>query len=209
MSKENKGSTIDPEKYDEARGHLKEAFEHMLAAGRSVREFSEFTLEKFGDAYLPHLRRFLTEVGQGRIKIERAGESARTALFGTRMSLEQRLEMIRLAAYVRAERRGFVGGSPVEDWLEAEREIDARLAREAGLVTRGQKAFASALSALEKEFGNLKTTIADWVEKTAAPAVKSRKRPAPETPAAQAKAPAPASRRRGHKTSARDTAPTI
>lgn len=27
------------------------------------------------------------------------------------------------AAYYRAERRGFRGGCPIEDWLEAEREI--------------------------------------------------------------------------------------
>ncbi|MEO1766056.1 DUF2934 domain-containing protein [Thiobacter aerophilum] len=35
--------------------------------------------------------------------------------------------MICDAAYFRAERRGFVGGSALEDWLEAEAEIDALL----------------------------------------------------------------------------------
>jgi len=35
-----------------------------------------------------------------------------------------REEMIRTAAYLRAERRGFAPGAEVEDWLEAEREID-------------------------------------------------------------------------------------
>ena len=34
-------------------------------------------------------------------------------------------QMIREAAYFRAEARGFVGGDPVEDWLAAEAEIDA------------------------------------------------------------------------------------
>ncbi len=29
------------------------------------------------------------------------------------------------AAYYRAERRGFQGGCPIEDWLAAEREISA------------------------------------------------------------------------------------
>ena len=32
--------------------------------------------------------------------------------------------MIAEAAYFRAERRGFQGGCPIQDWLEAEREID-------------------------------------------------------------------------------------
>lgn len=35
---------------------------------------------------------------------------------------EERRAKIAEAAYFRAERRGFVGGDPVEDWLEAEKE---------------------------------------------------------------------------------------
>ena len=35
--------------------------------------------------------------------------------------------MIREAAYLRAERRGFGGGSEVADWLAAEREVDELL----------------------------------------------------------------------------------
>jgi len=38
---------------------------------------------------------------------------------------EDRQEMIAIAAYYRAERRGFDGGDPMLDWLEAEAEIDA------------------------------------------------------------------------------------
>src|SRR3569832_1846039 len=33
------------------------------------------------------------------------------------------------AAYLRAEQRGFMGGDPVTDWLEAEAEIDSRLSQ--------------------------------------------------------------------------------
>lgn len=40
---------------------------------------------------------------------------------------EQRYFMIAEAAYYRAERRGFQGGDPVTDWLEAEAEIEAML----------------------------------------------------------------------------------
>lgn len=37
---------------------------------------------------------------------------------------EQRYQMITKAAYFCAEKRGFVGGDPALDWLEAEAEID-------------------------------------------------------------------------------------
>lgn len=34
--------------------------------------------------------------------------------------------LIRESAYLRAQKRGFVGGNPLEDWTEAEEEIDAQ-----------------------------------------------------------------------------------
>ena len=45
----------------------------------------------------------------------------------TKISPEERQAMIREAAYLRAERRGFGGGSEVADWLAAEREVDELL----------------------------------------------------------------------------------
>lgn len=45
-----------------------------------------------------------------------------------RISAEQQRRMIAEAAYYRAERRGFVGGDPVADWLMAEAEIKQQLA---------------------------------------------------------------------------------
>jgi hypothetical protein len=39
---------------------------------------------------------------------------------------EQRETLIRTAAYVRAEMRGFRYGDPVKDWLAAEHEIDSQ-----------------------------------------------------------------------------------
>jgi hypothetical protein len=45
---------------------------------------------------------------------------------------EERRRMIAEAAYLRAERRGFRGGDPHEDWIAAEAEIDAMLMRPRG-----------------------------------------------------------------------------
>lgn len=44
---------------------------------------------------------------------------------------EQRYQMITEAAYFCAEKRGFVGGDPALDWLEAEAEID-RMIQQSG-----------------------------------------------------------------------------
>ncbi len=47
----------------------------------------------------------------------------------TAISSQDRRRMIAEAAYFHAERRGFEGGDPDEDWYQAEREIDQLLAR--------------------------------------------------------------------------------
>jgi hypothetical protein len=178
MTMDTQDASFDPEKYAAAQTHLKDAFEHMIAAGRSARDFSEFALEKFGDAFLPYLRRFLADVGDGNIKIKGIGKAAKTALFGTQVTPEDRAEMIRLAAYVRAEQRGFSGGTPEEDWYAAEQEVDERLAQAAGLFARGHKAMTSAGAVMEKELGNLKDSVAAWLEDTGEEKVKPKKRPA-------------------------------
>lgn len=45
------------------------------------------------------------------------------------ISAEERYGMIQTAAYLRAEKNGF-SGDPVQYWLEAEKEIDDKLASE-------------------------------------------------------------------------------
>ncbi len=40
---------------------------------------------------------------------------------------EERHRLIEIAAYYIAERRGFHGASPHDDWLQAEREVDAMI----------------------------------------------------------------------------------
>lgn len=58
------------------------------------------------------------------------GEPRRPAGDGERrtsaqaLAPDERKRLIAEAAYQRAQQRGFVGGDPVTDWLEAEREID-------------------------------------------------------------------------------------
>jgi hypothetical protein len=44
------------------------------------------------------------------------------------MSAEERYRRIAEAAYFRAAAREFIGGDPVQDWIEAEREVNAAVA---------------------------------------------------------------------------------
>jgi hypothetical protein len=145
------------------RDYLKSALEHMLAAGRSVSDMVEFSLERFGDRVIPDVQAFLHQVQRGEIKVKGLSRSAREALFGMKLTPEERATLIREAAYRKAERRGFSGGSPEQDWLEAEREVDALIAREVGLVPRGREAFAELGGAVERELGDLGRQVSDWL----------------------------------------------
>lgn len=55
-----------------------------------------------------------------------------TAPSGVAVSDEVRRAMISEAAYLRAEQRGFASGYELEDWLLAEREVDALLSAHHG-----------------------------------------------------------------------------
>ena len=66
----------------------------------------------------------------------RSGDAAKQRLAaqaGPLVSPEARRTMVAEAAYLRAERRGFAAGREEEDWLMAEKEVDALLsARHSG-----------------------------------------------------------------------------
>lgn len=62
-----------------------------------------------------------------RTTLKKPGAKAAKGNGQTTLTPEQRFQMICDAAYYRAERRGFVGGNPHEDWLAAEAEIDAMI----------------------------------------------------------------------------------
>jgi DUF2934 family protein len=55
----------------------------------------------------------------------RPGDSPRRSV----VAPDERRRLIAEAAYLKAESRGFQGGSPDRDWLDAESEIDAMLLR--------------------------------------------------------------------------------
>ena len=56
-----------------------------------------------------------------------AAAIATTPTFGQFVEPERRAALIAEAAFFRAEKRGFVPGYEIEDWLAAESEVDAKL----------------------------------------------------------------------------------
>lgn len=64
---------------------------------------------------------------------------------------EQRMEMIQVAAYYRAEQRAF-GSSPLDDWLEAEAEIDRLFQADFGKKLSAKQAFQQKLEVQLKEW---------------------------------------------------------
>jgi len=72
---------------------------------------------------------------------------------------QRRQKMIEEAAYFRAQRRGFVGGDAVSDWLEAEAEVDRMLEQGAAGGDSGEpgpiEQFEAQLAALDQEMRRL------------------------------------------------------
>lgn len=160
-------TTNETSKYiapDSVRTYLDAALEHLLAAGRSTHDFVEFALDKFGINIVPHLKELQEDIREGRTHIAHLAESSKAAVFGIHVTEEQRQRMIAEAAYLRAAARGFAGGGDLGDWYEAEREIDALLGKQAGLLDKGRKTAASVASTAEQEFAHFKETVTSWIE---------------------------------------------
>ena len=86
-----------------------------------------------------------------------------------RVDEAQRRQAIAEAAYFRAERRGFDGGDPLADWLEAEAEVDSRLGdgRHAAGVLQGLEerlaAVNEGLAGLRQRVGKMRSeAAAEW-----------------------------------------------
>lgn len=98
---------------------------------------------------------------QTKIPPTSAIETAESGDTITTISPEQRVEMISVAAYYRAEKRGFTGGDPTDDWAEAAAEIDTLLGlteKPEGRTKSGyQKKFESRLDGWDQALDRLKT----------------------------------------------------
>ena len=74
------------------------------------------------------------------------------------VSAEERQRLIAEAAYFRAQQRGFAGGDPLDDWLDAERQINQALPG-----PRQQKEELAAYEKLRKAVGKILAETRDTV----------------------------------------------
>ena len=147
-----------------ARAYLEAALQHFIAAGRDLRDLGEFAVATLGDEIRPHVREFVRDVEKGRIRIEVFTDSVKTEFFGRPVAPGERERMIREAAYFRGERRAFVGNHADDDWFAAEKEIDERLAEEAGLLDKAHRALAAASANAESELQSLRHAVKSWLQ---------------------------------------------
>jgi hypothetical protein len=79
------------------------------------------------------------------------------------ISREERHRMIAETAYFMAQERGFTGGDPVADWIEAERRVDRQLlaVASARLVERLESSVAAAAKNLRSIKRRVSTLAAD------------------------------------------------
>ena len=54
-------------------------------------------------------------------------KNVKTSTRANALESNDRREMVAREAYLRAEQRGFTGGDPVQDWLEAEKKVNEML----------------------------------------------------------------------------------
>lgn len=158
-------TATEPSTYENVRGYLQAVLEHLLAAGRSTHELVDFAVDKFGHSVVPHLTRFQQEIREGQVTVKNLTESARTAVFGVQVTDEQREQMIREAAYFLAQHRNFAEGQSAEDWAMAEKEVDALLEQQAGVIGHARKALTAAVSVAEQEVAQAKEAVAAWLAK--------------------------------------------
>ncbi len=168
-----KGGTVGTASDESVRAFLKEALEHLLAAGHSTHELVEFSIDRFGRKIVPYLKELQDDVHQGRVKIQRLADSVNTAVFGIQVTPEQREQMIRDAAYLRAEKRDFSGGSEEDDWLWAEHEVDVLLANQNGLLEKGRKNLESVSAVAKNELIEVEAAVRDWIKTRAMPEKKA------------------------------------
>lgn len=76
------------------------------------------SIRKAPPATVPKARKVAAPKARKTITLKRAGPA---------MGSIEWQQMVATAAYLRAEARGFVGGSPEQDWFEAEAELRAAL----------------------------------------------------------------------------------
>ncbi|MDJ0891697.1 MAG: hypothetical protein QNK18_10975, partial [Gammaproteobacteria bacterium] len=80
--KDKKKERFDKGTYEATKPYLKAALEQLLKAGRSVKDFLEFAVGRFGGAIVPYVKKFEQEVREGTVKVAGVTKSTKDAVLG-------------------------------------------------------------------------------------------------------------------------------
>jgi hypothetical protein len=93
------------------------------AARCSLRAAKEIAMDEMKSR--PRPRKTATKTAAKKVPSAKAAAAQRSPEAAPSVPAD-RESLVRMAAYLRAERRGFAPGYEIEDWLAAEAEVDAR-----------------------------------------------------------------------------------
>lgn len=142
--KSKKKAEVDKGTYETIKPYLKAALEHLLQAGRSVKDFFEFAVERFGGAIVPYVRKFEQEVRAGTVKIAGVTKSTKDAVLG--QSPFQTGKATLRAVKTTAEKEIHIVKDVVGDWVAGRSgrapAAKAKVRRAAGKKAAPKKAAA-------------------------------------------------------------------
>ncbi len=145
--KSKKKAGVDKGTYETLKPYLKAALEHLLQAGRTVKDFFEFAVARFGGAVVPYVKKFEQEVREGSVKIAGVTKSTKDAVLG--QSPFQTGKATLKAVKSTAEKELHIVKDVVSDWV-AGRPSKAPPAVSKGKKAAGKKAAPKKKAAAKK-----------------------------------------------------------
>ncbi len=177
--KSKKNAGVDKGTYETIKPYLKAALEHLLRAGRSVKDFFEFAVARFGGAIVPYVKKFEQEVREGTVKIAGVTKSTKDAVLG-QSPFQTGKDTLR-AVKTTAEKELHIVKDVVGDWVAGRSgKAPAAGAKKAATKKAAPKKAAPKKAAAKKKAASKKKAAT----KKAAPkkkAVAKKAVPAPQT----------------------------
>ena len=115
VEKRKKKAGVDKGTYETLKPYLKAALEHLLQAGRTVKDFFQFAVDRFGGAVVPYVKKFEQEVREGTVKIAGVTKSTKDAVLG-QSPFETGKATLR-AVKTTAEKEIHIVKDVVSDWV--------------------------------------------------------------------------------------------
>ncbi len=183
--KGKKKAQVDKGTYEATKPYLKAALEHLLQTGRTVKDFLEFAVGRFGGAIVPYVKKFEQEVREGTVKVAGVTKSTKDAVLG-KSPFETGKAALN-ALKTTAEKEVHVVKDVVSDWVAGRGKGPAAEAK--GGKAAAKKAAPKKKAAAKKAAPKKKAAKKKAVAKKAAPKKKAAaKKAAPKKKAATKKA---------------------